>query len=118
MIWRLPSRPVNSWVSADRLDDLADLAVVGWSPTKALSGRSRARTSCWVIVEAPRPLPDAVADRRGDDADRVEAGVAPERPVLDRVVASTSTGESWAKTSMTWRWVWPKRASSTLPVRS
>ena len=44
----------------------------------------RARTSCWVIVEAPRLLPRSESSAAETIADRVEAGVLPEGLVLDR----------------------------------
>ena len=45
---------------------------------------SRARTSCWVIVEAPRLSPRSESRPADDDRHRVEAGVLPEGLVLDR----------------------------------
>ena len=47
------------------------------------SSSSRARTSCWVIVEAPRLFAADRVEARGDDADRIEPGVLPEGLVLD-----------------------------------
>ena len=47
------------------------------------SGSRRARTSCWVIVDAPRSLvPGRVLGDGRDQGGRVDAGVVPERAVL------------------------------------
>ena len=58
-------------------------------------GRSRARTSCWVIVEAPRALPVSVSAA----ADRIPIGSKPAfcQKVLSSVlvVASIRTGGPW-----------------------
>ncbi len=56
---------------------------VTWVSAVPSSLRSRWRTSCWVMVEAPRgPAADGVEARR-HDPDRVEARVLPEGAVLD-----------------------------------
>ena len=83
-------------------------------PSNALAGRSRARTSCWVIVDAPRARPRTVSYA----ADMIAIGSKPAfcQYVLSSmlVVASMSiAGRSLYSTTV--RFCWPKRASSTLP---
>ena len=85
MICCLPVSPEKCWVT--RIDWMISLslrsAVRCGSWTSAGSSR-RARTSCWVIVDAPRRVTAQRAQRRRHDGDRVEAGVLPEGLVLDR----------------------------------
>ena len=97
---------------ADRLDDLLDLALVDRCPSNAACGRSRARTSCWVMVEPPRSLPLMRVEGGGGEPERVEARVLPEGLVLDRVVASMSSGGICSNVT-TSRRSSPSRASST-----
>ena len=118
MICCLPGMPEYSWVS--RIDWMISRILRSYfEPANALSGSRRFRTSCWVIVEAPRSRPPVTVSMA---AETMPTGSKPAllQKVLSSidVVASTSAGESWAKSSMTWRWTWPNRASSTLPVRS
>ena len=83
-----------------------------------LSGRSRARTSCWVMVDAPRSPPD---DALFATADRIAAGSNPSFVQKVRssavVVASTMRcgTSSKATTRRCSRWNTP---SWTFPVRS
>ncbi len=83
-------------------------------PSNALAGRRRARTSCWVIVEAPRARPRTVSYA----ADRIAIGSKPAfcQYVLSSmlVVASMSiAGRSLYSTTV--RFCWPKRASPPCP---
>ena len=58
MIFCLPASPANAWVT--RIDWMISLSLrstVRFGSWTSVSGSSRARTSCWVIVEAPRLLP-------------------------------------------------------------
>src|SRR3954449_6840043 len=60
MIRCLPSRPSYSCVSLT--DWMISLIFRSYTePSNAVSGRSRARTSCWVIVEPPRGWPVRVS---------------------------------------------------------
>ncbi len=63
-------------------------------PLKASAGRSRARTSCWVMVDPPRGWPDSVSTV-------AETKPAMSKPGFDQkslssiaVVASSSSGGS------------------------
>ncbi len=81
------------------------------------SSRSRLRTSCWVIVEAPRLLPR----RESTAAEMMATGSKPafSQNVLSStaVVASSRIGGICSNVT-TSRWLSPNRASSTVPVRS
>ena len=81
----LPVGPLKCWVT--RIDWMISLSLrsaVRWgSWTRAGSSR-RWRTSCWVMVDAPRLLPRSEFQRGRRDRHRVEAGVVPEGLVLDR----------------------------------
>ncbi len=69
---------------ADRLDDLAQPCARTRRPRTRSSGRSRLRTSCWVIVEPPRSLPWRVSTAADSEGEGIEARVLPEGLVLDR----------------------------------
>ena len=85
MICCLPASPWNA--SVTRIDWMISLSLRSTvrcgSWTSAGSSR-RARTSCWVIVDAPRLSPRIELEAGRQDRDRIEAGVVPERLVLDR----------------------------------
>ena len=84
MISCLPSSPGTP--GSRRIDWMISLSlrstVRSGSWTRS-SSSSRARTSCWVIVEAPRLSPRIESMPGRDDAERIEAGVLPEGLVLD-----------------------------------
>ena len=118
MICCLPVSPGKCWVT--RIDWMISLslrsAVRCGSWTRAGSSR-RARTSCWVMVEAPRASPRSEPSA----ADTMATGSKPafSQKVLSStaVVASSSTFGIWSKVT-TSRLASPNRASSILPVRS
>ena len=87
MICCLPSSPCSAKYCVTRIDWMISLSLRSnvRSPSCSRSGSSRrARTSCWVIVEAPRLLPRNESRPAATIAQRVEAGVLPEGLVLDR----------------------------------
>ncbi len=60
MICSLPDWPGYSWVR--RTDWMISRNLRSYvEPSKAQSGSSLARTSCWVMVEAPRGRPEMVS---------------------------------------------------------
>ena len=62
MICCLPVCPGNAAVRrADWMTSLALRRYTSPPGSTTSAGSSRARTSCWVIVDAPRPLPWTVA---------------------------------------------------------
>ena len=72
MIACLPASPGYAWVS--RIDWMISRALRSYVlPSNAAAGRSRARTSCWVMVEAPRGLPATVSS----PAETMPAGSKP-----------------------------------------
>ncbi len=102
----------------DRLDDLLELALD--RPVRVLDevvGQERCRTSCWVIVEAPRLLPRS----ESRPAEMIATGSKPalSQNVLSSiaVVASSRIGGISSNVT-TSRRASPNRASSVLPVRS
>ena len=118
MIVCLPSSPGNAWVT--RMDWMISLSlrsmVRSGSWTSSSSSR-RLRTSCWVIVDAPRLLPRSESTA----AEMMATGSKPafSQKVLSStaVVASRRTGgmsSNWTSS----RRLSPKRASSMVPVRS
>ncbi len=116
MIACLPAVP--GYASVRRIDWMISRALRSYTPSaNALSGRSRDRTSCWVMVEPPRSLPWIVSTAAAAKA----MGSKPEfsQNVLSSiaVVASTRTGGIWSNVTISRRSE-PRRASSTLPVRS
>ncbi len=118
MIRCLPASPGKAWVT--RIDWMISLSLrlaVTWVSAVPSSLRSRWRTSCWVMVDAPRVRP-RTASR---PADMIPTGSKPEFSQKVRsstaVVASTRTGGIWSKAT-TSRLNSPKRASSTFSVRS
>src|SRR4051812_24925000 len=99
MIWRLPSSPGNACVRrAAWISSFALRTYTSAPGATTSSGRSRARTSCWVIVDARGRGPceaQLLGDRRRATAvavQRLHGGrphrlhveplVGPERPVL------------------------------------
>ena len=78
---------------------------------------SRWRTSCWVIVEAPRGAPRRESMPAATMPIVSKPALSQNEPSSTAVVASTSTGGIWSKVT-TSRLNSPNRASSTLPVRS
>ncbi len=83
MICCLPFSPGYAWVS--RTDwMISRILRSSRLPSNALGGRSRARTSCWVIVEPPRGRPLIVSTVAETKSGEVEARVVPEILVLDR----------------------------------
>ena len=118
MIRRLPSTPGKAWVS--RIDWTISRTLRSadtWVCALPSSVSSRWRTSCWVIVEAPRGLPRMASM----PATTMPTGSKPEfsQNVLSSiaVVASTSTGGTSSNVT-TSRLNSPNRASSIVPVRS
>ena len=116
MISCLPATPGNSWVR--RTDWMISRILRSMAvPANADWGRSSARTSCCVIVDAPRELPVRVSR----PAERMPAGSKPafSQNVLSSVdvVASIRTGGIWSYVT-TSRCSRAKEASWTLPVRS
>ena len=122
MIRCLPSSPGKAWVT--RIDWMISLSLRSadrwvWATASAevSSVSSRWRTSCWVIVDAPRALP-RMASR---PAAMMPTGSNPEFSQNERsstaVVASTRTGGISSKVT-TSRLNSPNRASCTVPVRS
>ena len=115
MICFLPSSPGYAWVR--RIDWMISRIFRSYVVVKAESGRRRLRTSCWVIVEAPRELPESVSM----PAEMMPTGSKPAllQNVLSSlaVVASTMTAGicSNATTSRRSR---ANVASLTAPVRS
>ena len=72
MIVFLPSSPGKAWVS--RIDWMISRALRSYvEPSNAAGGSRRARTSCWVIVDAPRGLPETVSS----PAETMPAGSKP-----------------------------------------
>ena len=85
MICCLPTSPWN--VSVSRIDWMISLSLrsaVRCGSWTSAGSSSRARTSCWVIVDAPRLSPRMRAQAGRQDRDRIEARVVPEGLVLDR----------------------------------
>ena len=103
---------------ADRLDDLLELAFGG---SVRVLDELRVEQACADELLGDRRSTTAVpADRAEpgrDDRDRIEAGVLPERLVLDGGRRIERTLGIWSKVTTSRRDV-PNRASSTLPVRS
>ena len=119
MIRCLPSSPEKAWVT--RMDWMISLTLrLAESSVTAepSSVRRRWRTSCWVIVEAPRARP------------RIASTPAPtmptgSKPALSQKLASSiggrrvdEDGRELARTSTTSRLNSPNRASSALCSRS
>ena len=99
---------------ADRLDDLLELALdLRFGSCTRSGGSRRARTSCWVIVEAPRLEPRS----ESSPAETMATGSKPafSQNVLSSmaVVASSRIGGISSKVT-TSRLNWPNRASSDL----
>ena len=118
MIFCLPSTP--GYASVSRIDWTISLIfrskVRPGSSTRAGS-RSRWRTSCWVMVDAPRLLPR----RLSTPAAMIASGSKPE--LSQNVLSSTAVWASMtiggmSLNSTTSRFSPPNRASSILPVRS
>ena len=116
MIVFLPSSPGKAWVS--RIDWMISRALRSYvEPSNAAGGSRRARTSCWVMVDAPRGLPETVSR----PAETMPAGSKPgllqkSLSSIEVVASMISPGSSLYVTSSRFRS--PRRASSTLPVRS
>ena len=115
MICRLPVVPGILLGQPDRLDDLADLALVA----AAFEGALREEPGAHELL-GDRGCAAAVAaggvDRRRDDADRVEAGVLQNVLSSTAVVASTSHGGSWSKCRRPRDW--SGRSGPARPCRS
>ena len=83
MICCLPFSPGYAWVS--RIDwMISRILRSSRLPSNALGGRSRARTSCWVIVEPPRGRPLSVSTVAETKPAKSKPGFVPEVLVLDR----------------------------------
>ncbi len=114
----LPVGPLKCWVT--RIDWMISLslrsAVLCGSWTRAGS-RRRWRTSCWVMVDAPRLLPRSESSA----AEKIATGSKPalSQNVLSStaVVASRRTLGISSKVTVS-RFASPNLASSILPVRS
>ena len=118
MISCLPSSPLNCWVT--RIDSMISLSlrsIVRFGSWTRSSSSSVLRTSCWVIVEAPRLSPRSEPSA----ADTIATGSNPafSQKVLSStaVVASSRTFGISSNVTIS-RLASPKRASSILPVRS
>ena len=118
MIRCLPETP--GYVSVTRIDWMISrsLRVADRSVTAApLSDSRRWRTSCWVIVEAPRGWPRSESMPAATMPTVSKPALSQNEPSSTAVVASTRTG-GISSNFTTWRLNSPKRASSILPVRS
>ncbi len=103
MICCLPASPGNACVR--RIDWMISLilrSIVLPGSCTSSGGRRRARTSCWVIVDAPRASPLS----ESSPAETMASGSKPVfvQKVLSStaVVASTRAGEIWSKVRI-WR---------------
>ena len=116
MICCLPFSPGYAWVS--RTDwMISRILRSSRLPSNALGGRSRARTSCWVIVEPPRGRPLIVSTVAETNPAKSKPGLSQKSLSSIAVVASRISGVSSAKVT-TWRFRSPSLASSIVPVRS
>ena len=118
MIVCLPSSPWKYWVTRiDWMISLSFRSIVRSGSCTSSSLSRRFRTSCWVIVDAPRLLPRIESTA----AETMATGSKPafSQNVLSStaVVASSRTGGISSKVTSSRR-LSPKRASSTVPVRS
>jgi hypothetical protein len=86
-------------------------------PLNASAGRSRARTSCWVIVEPPRGRPSSVSSVAETNPAKSKPGFDQKSLSSIAVVASSSSGGMSVKSTSS-RLKSPRRARVTLPVRS
>jgi len=86
-------------------------------PANASGGSNRARTSCWVIVEAPRGRPDSVSR----PADTMPIGSKPaliQKSLSSIAVVASIISPGICSNVTTSRRNEPSLASSTSPVRS
>ncbi len=85
--------------------------------SNAAAGRRRLRTSCWVIVDAPRGRPETVSSPALTMPAGSKPGLIQKSLSSIAVVASSISPGIWSKVTSSRRSV-PRRASSTLFVRS
>ena len=118
MIRCLPSRPW--YASVTRIDWMISrsLRVAETSVcADPFSDNRRCRTSCWVIVDAPRGLPRSESTPAAMIPTVSNPAFSQNVRSSTAVVASMSTGGISSYVT-TWRLNSPNLASSTLPVRS
>ncbi len=115
----LPSSPGKA--SDRRIDWMISLALRRYlsAPGSITSeGSSRARTSCWVMVEAPRSLVPLAPSAAAAAMAAASKPLFAQKVRSSAVVVASSTSRGTSSKATTCRSSTPNCPSSTVPVRS